>query len=160
MEVKPPFCSVVIIPENNNAPDPPVSTHVVVLAEMPPMTESSTLDHPTIDWGLSNSNSTLAVGDGGATGAAVTGDASAVVTEVSVGGVERVSELQELRKNADEIDSAANKRALRISVLAAFARPAKRLIGFAFCFAFGNRLTSIALRAAASKTEFDLCSTA
>ena len=123
------------------------------------MTESSTLDHPAIDWGLSNSNSTLAVGDGGATGAVVAGGASSVVTEVSVDGVERVSELQELRKSTHESDSAESKRNLRISILTPFARAAKRLIGFALCFAFGNRLTSVALRAAPSKTEFDLRST-
>jgi len=121
VEVKPPFCSVVILPENNKAPDPSVSSHVVVLAEIPPITESSTLDHPAIDWGLSNSNSTLVVGSGGATGAAVTGGASSVVTEVSVDGDVRVSELQELRTNTQKSDSAESKRLLRMSVLAAFA---------------------------------------
>ena len=105
--MKPPFRSVVIIPENNSAPDPLVSTHVVVLAEMPPMTESSTLAHPVTDRGLANSNNTLVVGSGGGRGLDVTGGSSSVVTEVSVDGVERVSELQELRRNSFGILAAA-----------------------------------------------------
>ena len=120
MDVKPPFCSVVIIPENNSAPDPLVSTHVVVLAEMPPMTESSTLAHPVTDRGLANSNSTLDAGAGGGAGVEVTGGSSSVVTEVSVDGVERVSELQELRRTMHASESVVARMHFRISVLAAF----------------------------------------
>ena len=119
--MKPPFCSVVIIPENNSAPDPLVSTHVVVLAEMPPMTESSTLAHPVTDRGLANSNSTLDAGSGGGAGVEVTGGSSSVVTEDSVDDVERVSELQELRSAMHRSASMAAKLHFRISVLAAFA---------------------------------------
>ena len=158
--MKPPFCSVVIIPENNSAPDPLVSTHVVVLAEMPPMTESSTLAHPVTDRGLANSNNTLVVGSGGGRGLDVTGGSSSVVTEVSVDGVERDSELQELRRNMHTSESVVARTHFRISILAAFARPAERLVGLTLCFAFGNRLTTVTLCATAGETEFDLCSTA
>lgn len=160
MEVKPPFCSVVILPENNSAPDPSVSTQLVVLAEMPPMTESSTLDHPVTDSGLGNSNSTLVVGIGGGTDAVVDEGEGSVTTEPSVVVEGRVSELQERRRNMHESGSAAAKNLLRISVLAAFARPAKRLICLTFCFAFSDRLTSITLRASTSEPEFDLGPTA
>lgn len=160
MEVKPPFCSVVILPENKSAPDPSVSTQLVVLAEMPPMTESSTLDHPVTDSGLGNSNSTLVVGDGGRTGVVVDEGESSVTTELSVVVEERVSEPQERRRNMHESGSATAKYLLRMSVLATFARPAKCLIGLTLCFAFGDRLTSITLRASTSKSKFDLGPTA
>ena len=152
MDVKPPFCSVVIIPENNSAPDPLVSTHVVVLAEMPPMTESSTLAHPVTDRGLANSNSTLDAGAGGGAGVDVTGGSSSVETEVSVDGEEPVSELQEVRIAKHKSASVAAKMHFRMSVLAAFAGPAKRLVGLTLCLALGYGLTSVALRAASSKS--------
>jgi hypothetical protein len=120
VDVKPPFRSVVIIPENNSAPDPFISIHVVVLAEMPPMTESSTLAHPVTDRGLANSNSTLDAGSGGGAGVEVTGGSSSVVTEDSVDGEEPVSELQELRSAMHRSASVAAKMHFRISVLAAF----------------------------------------
>jgi hypothetical protein len=119
VEVKPPFCSVVIIPANNSAPDPLVSTHVVVLAEMPPITESSTLDHPLTDCGVANSNSTLVFGAGGGTGAVVAGGASSVVTELSVDGEEPVSEPQEFRSAMHRSARVAAKMLFRMSVLTA-----------------------------------------
>jgi hypothetical protein len=120
VDVNPPFRSVVIIPENNSAPDPLVSTHVVVLAEMPPITESSTLDHPFTDCGVANSNSTLVVGAGEGAVVEVTGGGNSVVTELSVDGDEPVSELQELRRNTHKSASAAAKVLFRMSVLTAF----------------------------------------
>jgi hypothetical protein len=96
-----------------------VSTHVVVLAEMPPITESSTLAHPVTDRGLANSNSTLDAGSGGGAGVDVTGGSSSVVTEVSGVDVERVSELQELRRTMHTSGSVAAKILFRISVLTA-----------------------------------------
>ncbi len=121
MEVKPPFCSVVILPENKSAPDPSVSTQLVVLAEMPPMTESSTLDHPVTDCGLGNSNSTLVDGVGGGTGAVVNGAAESVTTERSVVEDERDSELQESKSNMHERASVAVQVLGRMSIFAAFA---------------------------------------
>jgi len=160
VEVKPPFCSVVILPANNSAPDLALLTHVVVLAEMPPMTESSTLDQPVTDSGLGNSNSTLVVDAGGATVAVVEEGVGSAATELSFGGEAGVSELHASRSNAHESGSAAAKMLLRISVLAAFARPAECLIGLPLCFAFCDCLTSVTLRAAACETEFDLGPTA
>ena len=46
VEVKPPLLSVVMVPLNSREPE---SIHFVVLDEMPPITESSTLDHPCTD---------------------------------------------------------------------------------------------------------------
>jgi hypothetical protein len=59
-------------------------------------------------------------GVGGATGAVVTGDASSVVTELSVDGDEPVSELQELRRNMHKSESAVIEMFFRMSVLATF----------------------------------------
>jgi hypothetical protein len=120
VDVKPPFRSVVIIPENNSAPDPLVSTHVVVLAEMPPITESSTLDHPFTDCGVANSNSTLVVGAGEGAVVEVTGGGNSVVTELSVDGEEPVSEPQEFRSAMHTSASVAAKVLFRMSVLTAF----------------------------------------
>lgn len=156
MEVKPPFCSVVILPENNSAPDPSVATQLVVLAEMPPMTESSTLDHPVTDSGLGNSNNTLVAGIGGGTDAVVNEGDSSVTTELSVVVEKRFSELHERRRDMHKSGSEASKNLLRTSVFSAFSRPAKCLVGLTLCFAFGDRLTSITLCSAASETKFDL----
>ena len=147
VEANPPLLSVDKIPVKRSAPLEPMANQELSLAETPPMTESSTLIHPSVEAGSGKATRTAELGED-------------VVDVVVAGAMVEVDSGGGAGVDVDDEHAAATKAkaariasaAVRISVLTAFTRTAQSLIGFAFRLTLRNRLTTVTLRASACKT--------
>ena len=121
VEEKPPLLSVESTPENTSAPAPPLESHVLSLAETPPITESSTFVHASTEAGSGKETRVAALGVGVST---LRGGELIVVVDdvVEVDVVESVAvESEEHAPISRTLAPTIAKSATRMSVLAAFA---------------------------------------